>query len=748
MVKWKRQFALEANHIFRNPWFIGLLALYGVLYAWNLSSVSPLNNLFNETYSFHSLVQTLTLGIVMLLGILAIRRDIRRPTYEWGAGLPLSYGTRITAKYTAAMAYLTLFSLLAAILFIVFSFGRGIESRLTLSHSAYFFLTYEISYMVTLALAMLLAVCLPNRVVYLIGFCAWMFGTFFMQLFIVERYDLYILNIFHLSQLFVEGNRGYELWGYRLAAPELLRSGLFVIAFSALLQVTAITILNLQRPTKHGTRLWVTAGLFVLLACGAFAPYGLLWQDRYSSYYGKMNDDTIPQVQLRSEQNETFAVTSYDLTLERAKNDVISAEARLAIPASLLQGKEEILLTLNRAFTVSEVEAFGRPLSFIQQGDLLTVSWSGALEGQAENVTLEEQTKNVTPEEQVENVTLGIKYSGAAMDYNGRGGFYAFVYRELVLLPSYYAWYPLPGKQHVYVKDDWSEILQMGTVFNPVSYPDATYRLTVKGFETELFTSLPELEHPADADLQSAGGKKRIFQGHGKEGISLFGGPFVEVSGTTVPSRIITTPNSRKLAEHVMEEWSGYYDYFTSWVEDFKSKIHQVGYFQNRQTMPISTENGTYMLVSNSGGDSGYAGLLMNEMLLGTRSGSYFIENTRDDIRMPLRSLMWYVYYREADGLSHKDIENGMADFRMLSALFHANPDRDPDKLGDRMVRQVGEALDAGKVSEVKEILNVFYSRGLEIPTEGADDSAKAGPIPYEAWEREWKRVMDDENGA
>ncbi|WP_110931339.1 hypothetical protein [Paenibacillus bouchesdurhonensis] len=740
MVKWRRQFALEANHIFRNAWFMGLPALYGVLYAWSLSAVSPLSNIFNEAYSFHSFVQTLTLGLVMLLGILTIRRDIRRPAYEWGAGLPLSYGMRITAKYAAALTYLTLFSLLAGILFIMFSYGRGTEFGINLTHSVYFFLSYEISYMVTLALAMLLAVCLPNRVVYLIGFCAWMFGTFFMQLFIVERYDLYILGIFHLSQLFVEGNWGYELWGYRLAAPELLRSGLFVLAFSALLQVTAITILDLQRPTKHGARLWVTAGLSVLLACGAFAPYGLLWQDRYSSYYGKINDDTIPEFQLMSEKNEVFVVASYDLTLERLKNDVISAEAWMDIPVSSLQGKEEILLTLNRAFTVSEVEVSSGPLSFFQQGDLLTVSWNGELKEQAENAALEEQTKNVT---------LGIKYSGAVMDYNGRGGFYAFIYRELVLLPSYYAWYPLPGKQHVYMKDDWAEILQMGAVFNQVFYPEAMYRLTVKGFDTPLYASLPELEQPADIQLQLADAEKRVFQGSGKEGVSLFGGPFVEVSGSTVPSRIITTPNSRKLAEHVLEEWSGYYDYFASWVTDFKPKIQQVGYFQNKQILPIATENNTYMLVSSSGGDSGYAGLLMNEMLLGTRSGSYYIENTREDVRMPLRSLMWYVYYRVADGLSHKDIENGMADFRMLGALFHADPDRDPDNLGDRMARQVGGALDAGKISEVKEILNYFYSQGLEVPAEeGLNDSVKARPIPYEAWEREWKKVMDDENGA
>lgn len=52
MMKWKRQFALEWNHIFRNPWLMGLPALYGVLYTWFLSAVSPLNNLLTRPTAF------------------------------------------------------------------------------------------------------------------------------------------------------------------------------------------------------------------------------------------------------------------------------------------------------------------------------------------------------------------------------------------------------------------------------------------------------------------------------------------------------------------------------------------------------------------------------------------------------------------------------------------------------------------------------------------------------------------------
>lgn len=730
MVKWRRQFALEWNPIFRNVWLMVLPVFFGIIYAWFLSAASPFNNLFNEAYGFNSLVHTLTLGIAMLLGIIAIRRDIRRPSYEWSTGLPLTYGTRITAKYAAALTYLTLFSLLAGALFIAFSYGRGVDAAVNIAHGVYFFLSYEISYMVTLALAMLLAVCLPNRVVYLIGFCAWMFGTFFMQLFIVERYHLYILGIFHLSELFVQGKRGYELWGYSLEVDELLKSGLFVLAFAGLLLAAAVTILNLLRPTKHAIRQWVVAGLSLLLACGAFAPYGLLWQGRYSSYFDKLKDDTIPMADdLGENPNKAFEIANYDLVLERTKNDVLAVTARLDIPAAALQGEQEINLTLNRLFTVSEVKAGGRPVSFARRGDLLSVPWSGELQQQ-------------------ESVLLELRYSGAVMEYNGRGGFYAFARRDLVMLPGYFAWYPLPGKQHLYVKDDWSNSLQAGWVFREISFPDAQYRLTVKGFNSKLYTSLPETGPQGSVERPyAAEGKTQTFQGPGKDGISLFGGPFVEVSDPSLPSRIITTPNSTELAKHVLQEWSGYYQYFASWVADFEPKIHQVGYFETQQMMSDTAENGMYAIFSSSGGDNGYAGLLMTEMLLGTRRGSYQIENTREDIRLPLRSLMWYVYYREAEGLSHRDIEDGRADFRMLSALLHANSDKDPDNLGVSMGRQVGEAIDSGRIGEVKEILNYFYSQGLEIPVETPDSPVKV-PIPYEAWEREWKRRMERENGA
>lgn len=183
MNKWLRQFRFEWNMIFRNLWLLALPLAFAVMNVWTIGSVAPESNLFNEAYTFHAFVHTMTLGLVMLVGILSVRRDIRRSSYEWSSALPVPYATKVSAKYLAGLIYFSIFTLIAAAVFAWFSAQRGIAPEITVEYALYFAVTYEISYMVTLALAMLLAIAIPNRVVYLIGFCAWMFGTFFMDIF-------------------------------------------------------------------------------------------------------------------------------------------------------------------------------------------------------------------------------------------------------------------------------------------------------------------------------------------------------------------------------------------------------------------------------------------------------------------------------------------------------------------------------------------------------------------------------------
>ncbi|MNP78487.1 hypothetical protein D3C76_1761130 [compost metagenome] len=63
------------------------------------------------------------------------------------------------------------------------------------------------------------------------------------------------------------------------------------------------------------------------------------------------------------------------------------------------------------------------------------------------------------------------------------------------------------------------------------------------------------------------------------------------------------------------------------------------------------------------------------------------------------------------------------------------------------MVKQVAQALDEGKYKQVKEVLNYFYAKGIEVPDPNVEPVIADNKIPFTAWEKEWKRVMGDENG-
>lgn len=205
MKKWQHLFQFELRMIFGNLWLLAMPVLFGLLLFWNLRLPGQKLEFFNEAYSNLAFLHTMSLGLTMLIGVLTIRRDIRRPSYEWSAAMPVSYAARLSAKYLAGVLYFTIFTLLAGAAFAWSSSQMDVDPALTWGYTKYFAVTYEVSYLVTLALAMLLAVCIANRAVYLIAFCAWMFGTFFMDLFLLDRNKWYVLRTFHLNQLFVTG---------------------------------------------------------------------------------------------------------------------------------------------------------------------------------------------------------------------------------------------------------------------------------------------------------------------------------------------------------------------------------------------------------------------------------------------------------------------------------------------------------------------------------------------------------------
>ena len=110
---------------------------------------------------------------------------------------------------------------------------------------------------------------------------------------------------------------------------------------------------------------------------------------------------------------------------------------------------------------------------------------------------------------------------------------------------------------------------------------------------------------------------------------------------------------------------------------------------------------------------------------------------------MQLRALIWYVYYYENGSLNNDKNINGY----MISELYARDWANDKKELGIQMRKQVDEALKLGKYDQVKKLLKHFYVQGLEIPIEsdqGASGLEQNRPIPYSAWEEQWKKVMGE----
>ncbi|WP_334076194.1 MULTISPECIES: hypothetical protein [Paenibacillus] len=721
MSKWGRQFGFELAMLFRNPWLPALPVFFALLNGWTLSRVSPDQNLFQEAYNMHALIQIMTLGLVMFLGILSVRRDIRRPSYEWSAVLPVSYGTKVSAKYLAGVLYCSLFTLAAAGLYAWFSGRQGVLPEITREYTTFFAMTYEVSYLVTFALAMLLAIAIPNRVVYLIGFCAWMFGTFFTDIFLIDKAGLDLLRTFHLNRLFITEGAPIDAWGIDVLGNELFYSRTFVLSFTLLLLAVGVTVLDRIRPTKHKLAVWTAGGLALLLAAGAFVPYGLIWKERYDGYRAKLADPGLEMMEEdapEGKQTDMFAIEGYDITLKKRKGDFLDLQAVLDIPAGELSGRSEIHLTLNRSFQVKEAKINGESAPFTHNGERLAIQ---------------------LPEAGDAALKVEVAYGGTLFDYapgfQGQGSVYAFAKGKSLFLPGYIAWYPLPGYQSVYVKTRHgkkSPGIELGSVFQMLVQGNTSLKLKAEGFAYPLYTSIPETKRQEGAQL---------FEGQIRDGLSLFGGSFTELTEPGFPGKVVTSPYDQRFGNLVLQRWQDMYGYFTGWVDHFKPRLTQLLYLPSYSYISYSVENQAYIMPNAL--DTEYlAKMVMNEMLLGSRRDEDPNRNVQEDIRLQLRALMWYVYLREEEGFSAETLAQGEEGAYLIYELYSNEKENDPDRLGLRMMNQVAEALDQGKYKQVKEILNVFYAKGLEVRNSNDEAAGEEGKIPYTEWERIWKRVM------
>ncbi|AWP25703.1 ABC transporter permease [Paenibacillus sp. Cedars] len=732
MHKWWRHSLLELRLLFGNPLFASMPIIYAVLFIVMMLQAASGNgadhNLYTAAYSFHMLGHTMTLGPAMLIGILSIRRDISRRSFEWNHSLPVPFFTLLSSKYVVSLLYFSLFTLSTSVIFYILSVSKGIASEIAIMHTMQIAVQYEVSYMVTLALAMLLGASIPNRIVYLIGFCAWMFGTFFMEIYIISELKWLPAQVFHLNQFFLQSNRyEYENWGYGLLTEDIQLARWFVLAFTLMLLTVCLFLLNRRRPTMLLRAGWVAVlGTFVLTAIAA-VPYSTIWSERYAQIDNRLEDPSVSYVN-DTEIGSIYRVSSYDIKLKRLPNDELLVTARLNIPLSdEVSGKKQLPLTLNRMFKLDRVQLQGVDAPYRRQGERISVSMAGVANGN--------------------DIQAELTYRGHVMDFMpgySSEEFAAYSVGPEVKLEGHMAWYPLPGHQNVYLKNPEENNrpteMYLGGEYGVMRYSFGDMRLEVEGYPVPLYTGMKELE-------RRPGYQRFEVQGT-EQNVSLYGGKFWrEIRLNQFPIMVVTTPYLEKTSKLMLRDLKKKHDYFAKWVPEFKGSVDKILYLGQGFRYPrvdhsliLSSHQYTYNI-------SNLSGEWMNSILFGNQDAIYnYYEHPERDVRGKISSLFWYVYYIEEKGLSDKELRSAYLNLRSVQQLLFKNGDgSDPqNKIGISMAKQVRRALEEGRGHQVKELLVHFYQQGVRLPdTERNKFLDPEKPITYQEWQQKWDAMMN-----
>lgn len=540
MHKWWKQFQLENRFIFKNWFFLISPILYFIIaYIW----------LSNENYTvyhtpseFLSVGHTMSLGVIFLASVLAVRRDRHTRLLEWTDTLSFMY----ISKQSAIFFSIFLYSLIYTVLFFVaFLLTSPIHMEVwTIGVS--FSIQSQVSYAVTIALGMLLATAIPNRIVYIITFCAWMFGTFFIEIFIINRFNLFYLKTFHLNQFFIDNSAPIG-WARKLVETELLISQLFVLMFTLLLFTITVMIQMSRRHFSNKIFPVISLVIVVIFTFVSFFPYGSLWKDRLEKKTSILNE---------SPKNEEYTISTYPvdhylLDVELVSKEELKVEATLTFSSPI---SEALSFTLYPFFTIENVELNGEKVEYKKDFHLITI----------ENGTL-----------QTGENTIHVQYSGKIDEWNTQYGqevHYAFVKNDEIFLPSYIGWYPILGDKPIY------------TVVNNMDYPvllspreyqhkqmyhstNPSFTLNLHGFSKDIIGTFEEKHQVNDDSIQ--------LVSTNSTGMTIFTNTNLTEKELDDSLTIIASPWEIEGFENSYEQAKGVKHYIEEWlpVHPNKSKI-------------------------------------------------------------------------------------------------------------------------------------------------------------------------------
>lgn len=735
MHKWWKQFKLENRFIYRN-WFLiaapvaFALSMY-LSFSLSLLSNSDMANLtdrfFKNFYDFQQLIHTMTLGIVMFLGVFSTRRHYNKGAYELYGAWPVSQTTIISTKFIAAILYFSIYTALMGIVFWLRAMQYGISASVAGNQLIHNVLQYEWSFCVTLALGMFLAVTIPGRIAYLIAFCGWMFGTYFMDIFVISRFELFYLKVFHLNKYFLYSLspiESYTTWGVNLNAYETWFSRLIVMAFTVLLGIIMVWILKNKRPTRSSGKWGLISVVIVLLTATSAIPYANFWSDRYKTYaahekeavsYGADHPHSGEAEEVKEENSGDlpatgtyrFPVSTYDINATQTGRKTLAVNAKITVPQKSLD-KKPLIFTLNRSLQIDQLTHDGDPVDYTRKGDLIEIDDVGDMKA--------------------DTLTLSFQYKGEIEEWShayGDESSHAFIRNRDIFLPSYIAWYPLPGKQPLY----YHYKIMAGPKIkinqeNGLTKDGANFSVTLNGFHNKTFATIDEKRDT---------GKSQTFKESKAQGVTLVAGNLYEA---TVPEKNVALmgPSSHKQEmQSLKKRFAGYAAYYRNWLglpgRTTKILFLPTNYIDERSWITVdSSEIVSIGTISDIYENEGTAQRTeMNDAfqaaMLFRKPGKYDrYQNDHPNILSTIRQAITEMYDVEHNGKNF-DLDNW-----------------DDDEQGKEIksiAKMLEDAVENDRVKEVKQVLKHFYKQGLNYEGDKPEH-----PITLEDWNKEWDRAM------
>ncbi|WP_377887836.1 ABC transporter permease [Alkalihalobacillus sp. R86527] len=743
MKKWFIHWKFELSFLFKN-WLLlpmPILFLLWLVTSMTIENVSGSDNLYLSAYrTTHSTIFILVVGLSILIGVYLMRRDIGNDSFEWHLALPVSNFVFLSTKFVAGMTYLSLFTILMGIVFSTLSVIQGIPGVVTTHVLSFFVVQYEVSLLISLSLGIVLSVIIRNRFVYLIAFCAWVFGTLFMEIYILNGTGNFYFKPFHLTYLFMDSILANGVWGIEIMKDEIKWQRLFVLSFSFMLLMVTMLVLNSKRPNEH-VKLWkVVCSISLLGAIFAYLPYSQLWNERLSTFdnmkessptFALSEDDRSPYMWFPPIDHESFpikerdvyepglfSITNFDIDLKQTSNSNLDITANVTLQHEELESKDELQFTLNRTFSLKEVKIDQKSISYKQNGDFVTL----------------------TLPNNIKDPTIQFIYSGVYKLWTHRVGqeyYPAFSLNNQVVMPSHTAWYPLPG--HQYLMDSTGESRTDVGLLHP-----SEFKVKVSGIANTVYGSVKNVQ---------SSGENHTLSGTTAR-LDLFSGFLSEIKSKHYPTTLITVPYRREDSEKFMEKVDRRLTYFEEFLDDEIEPVHHLfflpldqlrwsGYFRQRGFIDqnyIMNENNiinqretinNFVIANLFHEDNFVSGYDRPKNLL---------------ITSTIKASFNYVY----------ELEHGKEEDAFQTRSRYANIPDQYDKNDfskeliqiDKLLDMIEDAVHAGKEEKVKEVLNRLYSNHW------SDNSYPTGYdlylepvalISFEDWMKEWNDVMKPE---